>query len=223
VLRQAVADLSFLYSRGYAEKSASKLVGDRYGLNVRQRRALIAAACSDSSRDRRRERRVHAANLHGSSLSIDGYNLLITAESILSNGILLRGRDAVVRDLASVHGSYHKVEETLPAIRLIGETLECLRVACAAWYLDAPVSNSGKLKGILHEEAVRAQWDWRVELVRNPDPVLAESDEIVASSDSYILDRAARWVNLTDALLDRLESPPPVIDLRPDSADAFST
>ena len=39
-------------------------------------------------------------------------------------------------------------------------------------------------------------WDWRVELVSNPDPVLAASDEVVATADSVILDRCERWVNL---------------------------
>ena len=40
VLRQAAADLSWLFGRGYASVSAVKLVGDRYALNQRQRMAV---------------------------------------------------------------------------------------------------------------------------------------------------------------------------------------
>jgi len=40
-------------------------------------------------------------------------------------------------------------------------------------------------------------WDWQVELVFNPDKVLAEATAVIATSDSAILDRCQRWVNLT--------------------------
>ncbi|HSG88818.1 MAG TPA: DUF434 domain-containing protein, partial [Pseudomonadales bacterium] len=49
-LRTAVGDLSWLFSRGYAERSAVKVVGDRYRLRERQRIALRRSACSDAAR-----------------------------------------------------------------------------------------------------------------------------------------------------------------------------
>ena len=64
------------------------------------------------------------------------------------------------------------------------------------WYLDRPVSNSGRLKGIMEELAAAAGWPWRVELVADPDACCAAADQIVATADSVILDRAAAWFNL---------------------------
>jgi hypothetical protein len=58
ILRKAVADLSFLYGRGYSETAAAQLTGDHYQLDVRQRRAVRAAACGDAALERRR---VHEA------------------------------------------------------------------------------------------------------------------------------------------------------------------
>src|SRR5438105_3109058 len=46
-LRAAVADLSWLLGKAYAQPSALKLVGDRYRLDVRQRAAVARAACAD--------------------------------------------------------------------------------------------------------------------------------------------------------------------------------
>ena len=43
LLRTATSELSWLLSRGYAITSALKLVGDRHGLNKRQRLALSRA------------------------------------------------------------------------------------------------------------------------------------------------------------------------------------
>jgi len=213
VLREAVADLSFLLSRGYAEKSAQKLVGDHHQLDARQRRGVLGAACADTSLDRRREREVAADQLAGRALWIDGYNLLIGMESALSGAVLLRGRDGCIRDLASVHGSYHRVEETLPAIETIGRLLAALDVTEAVWCFDAPVSNSGRMKTFLEEAATRAGWPWRVELHRNPDQVLTASDGVAVTSDGWVLDRVQHWANLTRAFVESLNPRPEVIDL----------
>ena len=64
------------------------------------------------------------------------------------------------------------------------------------WYLDRPVSNSGRLKKLLLEVAAEQDWAWQVELVYSPDGVLVRTDEIVATSDSEILNRCQRWFNL---------------------------
>ena len=49
-------------------------------------------------------------------LWIDGYNALTTIESALSGSVILRARDGCYRDMASMHGTYRKVQETVPAI-----------------------------------------------------------------------------------------------------------
>src|SRR5262245_31343407 len=57
-LRSAVAELSWLLTRGYAEPSALKLVGDRYNLCVRQRIAVMRCSCTDSARVARLSREI---------------------------------------------------------------------------------------------------------------------------------------------------------------------
>ncbi len=196
VLHRAVGDLAWLLSRGYAQKSSLKLVGDRYDLVQRQRIAVGRMACSDAEADRRRRHRVTAEQLAGRPLWIDGYNVLTTIEAALADGVILPGRDGTYRDMASMHGSYRKVAETLPALELLGRTLAELQTAECLWYLDSPVSNSGRLKKIIEETAAAAPWPWRVELVQNPDALLSETDRTVATADSVILDRCRGWFNL---------------------------
>lgn len=201
-LRVATGDLSWLLSRGYAGESALKLVGDRYDLARRQRIAVARSACSDQSLASRSRRRAELAELAGEALEIDGYNVLITIEAALAGGVILRGRDGCYRDLASVHGTFRRVDETFPAIKLIGSCLAELRVGPCVWRLDSPVSNSGRLKGYLLEIAEKHGWHWSVELSNNPDSLLIASSAIVASADSVVLDRCGRWTNLTVPLVD---------------------
>jgi hypothetical protein len=224
-LRAATADLSWLLTHGYAEPSALKLVGDRHELTARQRQAVARCACSDAARDDRRARRIFRGELAGQPLAIDGLNVLITIESALSHGIVLRGRDGALRDIASVHGTYRQVAETAFGIEMIGHHLHGARepdrdrvapedhheadeedvaargVTAVTWYLDRPVANSGRLRALLLEVAERRGWPWTCELVSNPDAVLVRSTGAVATSDAWILDRVPRWFDLLASLL----------------------
>ena len=201
-LQAATADLSWLLTRGYSSVAALKLVGDRHGLNRRQQVAVQRCACSDGQKQNRGARRVEIDELEGQHLHLDGFNLLVTLEAALAGGVVLHARDGCFRDMASVHGTYRKVEETVPAIRLVGNFLEPLGPRRCTWYLDRPVGNSGRLAAVIRAEAERFGWPWEVEIVASPDRILKDADGVVATADSCILDGAEPWVNLARALVE---------------------
>ena len=195
-LREATGDLCWLLSRGYASVSALKLVGDRYDLEQRQRMAVSRCACSDAVRARRQERQISVSHIRNQTLWIDGYNLLTTIEAALAGGVVLSARDGAFRDLASMHGTWRRVNETEPAIELIGAFLVEIGVAGCRWFLDKPVSNSGRLKRILLDISASKGWRWEAELVDDPDRILAVANAPVVTADSGILDQCGGWVNL---------------------------
>ena len=202
-LRRATADLCWLLSRDYAVPSALKLVGDRYQLAVRQRAAVERCACSEASRAHREARRAGAERLAGRALWLDGYNVLTTIEVALGGGVILAAGDGNYRDIASMHGTYRKVAETLPALELLGRMTAVYGVTTWIWFLDRPVSNSGRLKKIMAVLAAERNWPWQIELVQNPDEVLAATAEIIVTADSVVLDRCQQWFNLTREVVDR--------------------
>ncbi len=195
-LRQAVADLAWLLDRGYALPSAAELVGNRHTLTARQRLAVTRCVCSTAAGRNRRQREVGPEAVSGGELWLDGFNVLTAVEAALAGGVILAGRDGCYRDLASVYARHHAVQETGPALALLGDTLAGWRVRQVVWWLDRPVSNSGRLRQRLLELAAARGWNWTVELVFNPDKVLAETDHVIATSDSVILDRCRHWLNL---------------------------
>lgn len=195
-LRRAAEELVWLLDRGYALRSAAELVGNRHSLTARQRLALTRCVCSGEARQRRRQAEVPPAALRGQELWLDGFNVLTALEAALAGGVVLVGCDGCCRDLASVYARHHEVAETTPALELLGAALRDWGVRRCRWWLDRPVSNSGRLQRRLLELAAARGWDWSVELVFNPDKVLAESEQIVATTDSVILDRCRRWFNL---------------------------
>ena len=88
--------------------------------------AVARYACSAQDAQRRQQLRVEPAQLRGQELWLDGYNVLTILESALAGGLVLLGRDGCCRDIAGIHRRYRKVNETLPALALVGET-------AAAW------------------------------------------------------------------------------------------
>jgi hypothetical protein len=215
-LRQAVSDLSWLLSRGYATVSAVKLVGDRWSLSARQRLAVRRAACSDTCRAHRLTWRGDPLELSGRVLVIDGFNVLTTVEAALGGGVVLGCRDETFRDLAGIHGTYRKVAETLPALRLIGARLSVLSPGQVHWLFDRPISNSGRIRALILETARAEGWNWAVELVNDPDPVLRDSREIIATADSAILNRCGRWFNLARDVIEAECPFATIIDLAAD-------
>lgn len=195
-LRGATNDLCWLLNRGYSSVSALKLVGDHYELEQRQRTAVSRCACCDASRARRLANLIPLDRMAGQTILIDGYNLLTTVEAALSGGFVFAARDGCYRDMASMHGTWRRVDETFPALGLIGGFLADSGISECAWYLDRPVSNSGRLKRILLDLSATNKWPWEVELVDDPDPILAAATVPIATADSAVLDRCSGWVNL---------------------------
>lgn len=213
-LRQAVEDLSWLKARGYPAKAALKLVGDRYTLRERQRRALQRCAASEDECRRRREKAVAFEHLAGEAVIIDGYNVILTLEAALSGGILLLARDGVLRDLASLSAHYRKLEVTRPAVELLVRALHRSEAAAVECLLDRPISNSARLKALIEGVAEEAGASWWVRLSARTDRELKHSNKIVASADSAILDVCGRWVNLARELVEGRLDQAWIVDLR---------
>ena len=167
--------------------------------------ALSRYACSETNARHRRERRLDLIALHGRELWIDGYNVLTLVESALGGGIVLLCRDTCCRDIAGIHRRYRKVNETMPALQLVGETVAAWKVSACRWILDKPVSNSGRLKALILDTAKTNGWNMDVELAFSPDHILSRTQNVVASSDGIILDRCATWVNLVrEVIIERV-------------------
>jgi hypothetical protein len=205
-LLAAVEQLSWLLTRGYALPSSLKLVGDRYQLCARQRLAVQRSSCADQALRDRRERHVADKDVANMSLAIDAFNLITTAEAAMSRGILLRGRDSCIRDMASMHGSYRKVSETEPALRLIAKLLATLRPSRCCWVLDRPVSNSGRLRQLIEHLADELRAPWSCQLVQDADRILQKTEDTVVSADSGVLDQCGAWFNLAALVADQCRS-----------------
>ena len=195
-LAAAVHDYAWLLTRGYAPVATLELVGNRYKLVQRQRAAVARVACSDAARQRRRASVVTYAALARQALAVDGFNVIIALEVALGGGLGLIGLDGARRDLASVHGTYRRVLDTPSAVELALTALASAAPSAVTWYLDRPVSNSGKLAALLRGHCAERGATWRVELVDHADRDVSQPGVVALSADGGVIDAAERWFDL---------------------------
>lgn len=209
-LLKAGRDLQYLLNQGYNIKGASTFVGNHYLLSERQRLALVRAVSSEESVKMRKNKEIQSI-LPGSVVNIDGFNTIITLEVALSDSVLLRCMDGTIRDLAALRGTYRLIDKTETAIMLIGRIFEKNKVSKAIFYLDAPVSNSGRLKQKIIELLSPFTFEVQAEVINNVDAVLETLDNVI-TSDAIILDKCVSWINLNAKILGEMNEAYPYIE-----------
>jgi hypothetical protein len=209
-LGRAACDLVYLLERGYPRKSSIELVGNRYRLSGDCRKILFRGVFGREECESRTAKRTGAYPSGPLLCVVDCYNVLITIESYLTGRCVFRALDGFTRDIAGVYGNYSFGRRTEQAIVLL---LDCLRDAGQGqwefqFYLDAPVSRSADMACFLRDALERADIIPQVEVVRSPDRriITAHAHDLVATSDTVLIDCVGHCIDLPALVLERRRS-----------------
>jgi len=215
----ACAEYKYLREKGYPEKATLKLVGDRHRLTRVQRNSMFRGIVVDAVAGPRRRKIVLPADVQGSSLGIDWYNVLITLESYLRGSLIFISDDGIVRDSSETHGSYRRSELTVRAFREIAGELKIMAPSRIDIFLDAPIAFSGLMAEEVRLMMGEIPCPAEVSVAHSADYPLKGYEGIVATSDSVILDSAERIVDLPRSVLQQSFRfiPPLLNDLYPSS------
>lgn len=211
-LRQAQEELQWLLDRRYKIKPTCEFIGNVYQFSLRQRNVLQRATSPKFQCNNRKAALLSTLEVENKEMYIDGFNLIITLEVAMSQGVLILCNDGTIRDIAGLRGTYRIIDKTTKALELIGKSLKELKVSNVKFFLDAPVSNSGRLKSKILSSSEGWTCCTEVELIPNPDTVLSKMERIV-TSDSIILDSCKSWFNLGRYILENHVKDARVIDL----------
>lgn len=194
-LRRSAEELQYLQNRGYSVKGASTFIGNHYLLSERQRLALTRITASERDIAARLASQKRPDAVTGETVHIDGFNQIITLEVAVSGSPVFLCMDGTYRDLAGLRGTYRLIDKTDIAIRMILSWLRKLGAGRAVFWLDEPVSNSGRLKTRIAERAEEERFEAGIEITAQVDKALCGMHNVV-TSDSVILDRCPSWLNL---------------------------
>ncbi|MER2027411.1 MAG: DUF434 domain-containing protein, partial [Lachnospiraceae bacterium] len=194
-MKIASRHILYLINEGYDLKQATVFVGNHFQLSERQRLAIMRSVALDQDLIRRKNKQLSLSELNGTEVWIDGFNIVITLEVLLSDSLLFTCMDGTIRDLAALRGTYRLIPETADAVRLILDILQEASVGKVNILLDEPVSNSGRLKTLIAETGEEYSVCLDIRILKDVDRMLYEKENVI-SSDSIILDHCGSWVNL---------------------------
>lgn len=195
VLQEAKIDFQYLLDRGFPRTGALNFVANHYVLDEVQRNYLNRSVFSKKKIKARKKKLILLSDVKEKNVIIDGYNVLITVESICNSGeeFLVNCDDGVTRDVKAVFGKYKKDETTLKALNSIISLLKIFKPKRVLFFYDSPVSMSGELakttlellKSLKVPGDAQTASDVDAELVR----LSKELDGVVATSDGIVMDK----------------------------------
>ncbi|ASJ06467.1 DUF434 domain-containing protein [Thermococcus pacificus] len=205
MLEEAYRDLKYLLNRGYRKKYALDFVANHYRLTLEERHLLARCVFPDSWVEEVRRKLLKLEELAGRTLAIDGFNVLITLESIMEGkGIICE--DGLVRDL-KYQGRYKLNENTEELLEKIAGAVSGLEVRKAVFFYGRNVPKSGVVKALTEEALKRFGLQSEVHLVKNPDFEL-KGFETVATADVGVISKVPHVFDLAQYIAQRLGKRP---------------
>ena len=192
-LMSAVRDLRYLLNRGYPRDSAVVFVANHHRLKLSERHLLARCVFSKAEVVSHRAKVVSGAKVRGKRLGVDGYNVLITAESILTGKSVVQCDDGFMRDLRAILGKYRMSSATSNALTRIINIISKARPSEVVIMFDSQVSRSGELAAMVRRRLKRIGLKGEARTAVGVD-FKVRSFEVAASSDRAIIERArAVW------------------------------
>lgn len=192
-LGDAYRDLKYLLNRGYRKKNALEFVANHYTLGRTERHLLARCVFPDSWVGAVSLKLLPEEELRGRLIGVDGFNVLITLESLFEGRAILC-EDGFVRDLKLQRG-YKPGPLTLKVINTLAALLEEVRAGRVVFIYDSPVSKSGEVARLTRKALDERGIPGEVRLSRAPDHELKTFD-VVATSDVGIIERVPYVVDI---------------------------
>ena len=211
MLVEAYRDLKYLLNRGYRKSVALNFVANHYRLRKEERHLLARCVFSDSWIGEVKQKLLSPERVGGRVLGVDGFNVLITLESLLTGKAILC-EDGLVRDL-EYRGKYRPNEKTGDYLRLIVSALAELSPQKVILFYGKNNPGSGVVRNLTEELLGEFGVLGEVKLVRSPDFEL-KAFKTVATADVGIIEKVESIFDLTKFAGERAGARPiPLFDV----------
>ncbi len=197
-LKEAARDIRYLLERGYRRDSAIRFAADHYRLEKKERYILARTVLTMDQAFGRKEKKIECSQLRNRMILIDGYNVLITMESLISGSTICVGDDSFTRDIKGVFRKHSNSDVTSEAVETLLGFLVCSEIKSACVLLDTQIRNSGELAAFIRRRMkdLSIQGDARTSRHVDHDLKNCEPDQIVATADGIIIDSVKNVVDI---------------------------
>ncbi|MGB3919506.1 DUF434 domain-containing protein [Methanothrix sp.] len=185
---KALEEARYLLDRGYPKDSAVGFVSNHHRLAEKERFILMRVVVRSDLAWARRSKLLDLEDLRGQSISIDGYNVIITTESVIGGYPVYLCDDGLLRDSRGIFRGFKASPLTAIALNWILDLLASAGPARTEVLLDQQMSRSGELAEMVRRMMAERQLCGVAKTARNVDHLLKTAKRIILTSDGNVID-----------------------------------
>ncbi|HIE31508.1 MAG TPA: DUF434 domain-containing protein [Methanosarcinales archaeon] len=201
-MRHAADDIRYLLSRGYPRTGAIRFASDHYRLVNQDRHILMRVVIEPEIAASRISKKVSCADIGGKNIVIDGYNVVIATESVISGEPVFLCDDGFIRDIRGVFRNYKNPDRGV--CRQILEIISEHEPGSVIFLFDAQIGKSGVLARQIRELLPEYSISGDARTSRHVDFDLKHCGSIVATGDGHIIDEVESVVDIPECILWKL-------------------
>ncbi|MFX1512559.1 MAG: DUF434 domain-containing protein [Promethearchaeota archaeon] len=217
---QAACDGVYLLDRGYPKESVINFVANHFVLLKEERNLIYRGICASKTAKNTKKKVLTSLDSNFlskiNSVGIDGFNLLITYETILKGEPVIYCYDSLIRDISAIHRKYKQTQWTSEGIESICDVLHRnLSENIINIYLDQVISKSGQIAAHIRDNLKKKKINGEVFCCKSPDHEVLKNDLII-SHDSWVVQNAQHILDLPYILLkeSKIINTPQIVNLR---------
>ncbi len=197
-LGEAAKDIRYLLERGYRRDSSIRFTGDHYRLDKNERYILARTVFSRNTTISRMEKKLGIDELKNGRVIIDGYNVLITLESLIEGENVWVADDSFLRDIKGIFKNHSNVDSTFRAVEEMLDFILRSEIKYTHVLLDTQIKNSGELAAFIRKrmEDLLIKGDARTSRHVDYDLKNCDNSEIIATADGIIIDAVKNVIDI---------------------------
>lgn len=209
-LLKPARDIRSILLWGYPKFATIRFVADHSQLNEEERHILTRVIMPPEKVVSRISKKITCKNVRGRDILLDGYNVLLTTDSLLKNEPMWFCDDGYIRDTRYY---FRKEKHTLDiedaldsVLRFFSET----HPESVTFLLDAQISRSGELAGLIRRKMKERGMQGTARTSKTVDFELKAAGKepgnnlIVASSDGIVIDSVLHVLDIPACLMEKM-------------------
>ncbi len=202
-------DVRSILRWGYPKFATIRFVADHSRLSTEERHILIRVIMPPERIVSRAKKKIGCKETGNRDLLLDGYNVLLTVDSLLKKEPMWFCDDSYIRDTRFYFSKAKQAQDIGDALETTLDFLAETGPKTVNFLLDAQISRSGELAGLIRRRMQEkgipgdARTSKHVDFDLKKEGGKPENDVVVASSDGIIIDSVLQVLDIPACLMEK--------------------
>lgn len=213
-LLKPARDIRSILRWGYPKFATIRFVAEHYQLSVEERHILTRVIMPPEKIVARIRKKVSCDSINNRDLLLDGYNVLLSVDSLIRKEPMWFCDDGYIRDTRYYFSKTSHAEDIEEALDLVLEFLSGKKPGSLTFLLDTQISRSGELAGLIrhklkeHRISGEAYTSKTVDFDLKREGGNSEKNLITATSDGIIIDSVLQVLDIPACLMEKMGAEP---------------